>query len=843
VSSSCVAYRDVDGVKRFAQALDDDRVPVSFGERTASGRVKIRLADLVKVGPEGYIHGYICVRPPCGQYKEAVHSRSNGKILDGDGNRIGQQLKKEPGDAGYRIRYIVPGSTRDYVNISPQFATRDDAAKAVVIYHNIRVLRDSAYEWPDKRQILSAASSFQQGDYAAAEAKLEEVAQAEPRDARLSTHAHDLALAIHDAPKPVDSNAVKPATPVTPAASGTLMSNEAGKKAIQELKMSPSASTGSIGSYLAYAEDAVSDGDRDSAVTHLATAGGIAYRSGDIRFSGRVDDLIRQLKGEPPTRADFKSRLDTLYNNASYTRAEERIGAALAAVNNGDYAGAADRLDEAAMLSFGVDDLKTKEAAQKLAAQIRATPKPAVAAKFDFAPHIATFGKILADPRVSDDLNGLHVRNDLTNAIDSMNIGYGGGLKGMYGALNFAESDARHAHLDDIADQIRAATDKLKDEQDAFNAAKVTAMAPGWQKDLLSDPKYMVPKNGFQVVAKDRNDVPLSLHPTAEKEMVPQYFTSEKAVDDFIRDNSSAYRYDPYWKAHGRSKPTVKAKAASFSIRRVENGSVEGGMPLETRQPGEVTEYGGFGDGPSDVTASQPIRFAPYAKNKYVDMVNPNLSANKRAELAAEVRRQYKHQDSLIPSVVRNTTTTVTDAPQRGPNSATLADYQASADIPFHGDTRLTPDIFTAMKYGEAASVLRDGQRSGWWVPTDSRWSLADNVIAHEIGHGVAAKAFKGSVPQDDYFWRQFAEATGALYANMPYSDKMNSYRKDGINEWVKANAPALKKSISKYGTTNAAEMMAELWAEYSLSSSPRLPAKLYGDYVSRIIKQQEEGG
>jgi hypothetical protein len=62
----------------------DDFEPVSFAPKAVNGRIKIRLADLVKVGPEGYIHGYICVRPPCGEAVEAEFSSKTGEIRHDD---------------------------------------------------------------------------------------------------------------------------------------------------------------------------------------------------------------------------------------------------------------------------------------------------------------------------------------------------------------------------------------------------------------------------------------------------------------------------------------------------------------------------------------------------------------------------------------------------------------------------------------------------------------------------------------------------------------------------------------------------------------------------------------
>lgn len=116
-----------------------------FSTFSSGGKLKIRLADLVKVGPEGYIHGWICVRPPCGgKYSEARRESHGGKTIDPHGGIvIGRDLKKNAGDAGYRIRYVNPrnGSKTE---LAGQYTTRRDASKALVAYHNLVVLHRAA---------------------------------------------------------------------------------------------------------------------------------------------------------------------------------------------------------------------------------------------------------------------------------------------------------------------------------------------------------------------------------------------------------------------------------------------------------------------------------------------------------------------------------------------------------------------------------------------------------------------------------------------------------------------------------------------------------------------------
>src|SRR5277367_76604 len=52
--------------------------------------------ELEKVGKEGYIHGYICVRPPCGKYAQAV-TDWDAQTITADGKKIAD-LQERVGD-------------------------------------------------------------------------------------------------------------------------------------------------------------------------------------------------------------------------------------------------------------------------------------------------------------------------------------------------------------------------------------------------------------------------------------------------------------------------------------------------------------------------------------------------------------------------------------------------------------------------------------------------------------------------------------------------------------------------------------------------------------------------
>jgi hypothetical protein len=203
---------------------DDEWEPVSFAEKTASGKIKLQIADLAKVGPEGYIHGYICVRPPCGpKYKEAVRESHGGKTVNPvTGHVLGRDLKKEPGDAGYRIKYHAPGAKKGEI-LNGQYASRQDAAKAAALTHNIDLLKKETIDGTTYDRLVKARTALIDGDHHEASVWLAGAQNAAyaADDGDLASHIEELHHAINSSsmPNPVTQPEAAPdQVPVEPPA-------------------------------------------------------------------------------------------------------------------------------------------------------------------------------------------------------------------------------------------------------------------------------------------------------------------------------------------------------------------------------------------------------------------------------------------------------------------------------------------------------------------------------------------------------------------------------------------------------------------------------------------------
>jgi hypothetical protein len=182
-----------------------------FGDWTASGKLKVRVADLMKVGPEGYIHGYICVRPPCGTYKQSNFVVNKGIVMHGDdaSYRIGRMRKND--DGTYSMSHYAAADAKG-VKLNAKFASRKEAAESVSLYHNVSVMHDEAtakgYDGVAVK-LAQARDALAAGDYDAASAHLvsAELAANQAGDTSLATHAMDTRAAISTSAKPVNAPA------------------------------------------------------------------------------------------------------------------------------------------------------------------------------------------------------------------------------------------------------------------------------------------------------------------------------------------------------------------------------------------------------------------------------------------------------------------------------------------------------------------------------------------------------------------------------------------------------------------------------------------------------------
>jgi tetratricopeptide (TPR) repeat protein len=247
---------------------------------TGPVKVKVRLADAVKVGKEGYIHGFICVRPPCGKYSEAVHNTANGKVTH-EGAKIGQQLKKEAGDSGYSIRHH--GADGSKTTLKGQYQTRHDAAGAVALYHNTSALHDAA-NGVIKDHLGNAKAALANGDHEAALKHLDKAVSASHSagNINMAEHIKSTRVSLASHPHPVNA----------PKQHG--MPDYQGDKSIDRIHaaIGPLDSSSTTDGYAEDAHEALDNGDYEGAINHLGTAMDAANDDGDDELASHADRAI-----------------------------------------------------------------------------------------------------------------------------------------------------------------------------------------------------------------------------------------------------------------------------------------------------------------------------------------------------------------------------------------------------------------------------------------------------------------------------------------------------------------------------------------------------------------------
>jgi hypothetical protein len=175
---------------------------------------------LVKVGKEGYIHGFICVRPPCGPvYTEARFDSSKGSV-DHEGTRIGKMRKNPNGT--YSMTHYAADDTK--TKLTAEHPTRAAAALSIGAFHDVDAMHHDTADGPVKDALESARDSLATGDTGAATRSLRDAADAArvAGDTGLASHVDHVrsVLSGEDAvePKPITSAVPKkkPSLPQTP---------------------------------------------------------------------------------------------------------------------------------------------------------------------------------------------------------------------------------------------------------------------------------------------------------------------------------------------------------------------------------------------------------------------------------------------------------------------------------------------------------------------------------------------------------------------------------------------------------------------------------------------------
>lgn len=147
-----------------------------------------------------------------------------------------------------------------------------------------------------------------------------------------------------------------------------------------------------------------------------------------------------------------------------------------------------------------------------------------------------------------------------------------------------------------------------------------------------------------------------------------------------------------------------------------------------------------------------------------------------------------------------------------------------------------SPKISDAGTGGLASKDAARYRADGFWAKADSSHTMADTVIAHETGHTL----LPGAAAYNMELWTGLAKALGLSPPSQGWPSGNAKYKDFAdVDSWIKDNKSAVEAAVSRYGASNSAEMMAEMWSEYTMSSSPRPAAQMYGDYVMSVLGEK----
>jgi len=130
-----------------------------------------------------------------------------------------------------------------------------------------------------------------------------------------------------------------------------------------------------------------------------------------------------------------------------------------------------------------------------------------------------------------------------------------------------------------------------------------------------------------------------------------------------------------------------------------------------------------------------------------------------------------------------------------------------------------------------AAQVFEKEKRTNYISKCGQQFDSLDNLIAHEFGHHVhdrwlttaPAKVRKQAI-------KDICAALGI--APPLFFDDANLLR------WGETHKVGIANSVSRYGSTNILEMMAEIWAEYTLGDPPRAHVRDTGEVLQRLAEE-----
>lgn len=214
--------------------------------------------------------------------------------------------------------------------------------------------------------------------------------------------------------------------------------------------------------------------------------------------------------------------------------------------------------------------------------------------------------------------------------------------------------------------------------------------------------------------------------------------------------------------------------------------------------------------------ASRPAPPAAPAASARPAVARPPIRMN-TPEQQAIVETEFDRHAGLVPRVMGQL------GGIRSGTAAELAAVNPNAVafyVPGARQITMGSDPFSVA----AALTGRRCSSSGWWTRCPDHLAGGVQSLAHELGHHVDFAGLRGRDRRAGYagIWNTLADEIGAPRpSSVGAGATLEVY---GLDAWVQANKTLIANLISTYGSTDSAELLAEVWAEYSLNPAGARP-------------------
>lgn len=180
----------------------------------------------------------------------------------------------------------------------------------------------------------------------------------------------------------------------------------------------------------------------------------------------------------------------------------------------------------------------------------------------------------------------------------------------------------------------------------------------------------------------------------------------------------------------------------------------------------------------------------------------------------AQIRDALRQQSRVLPV---GTLESITDIGQGDMppdvGAGTLAYYDPGAQ-------RI--DLSITLNAADTQARYLQAETAGWF--SHATGTVLARALAHEIGHHVA-----NLIDQAGATTRLW----GRVYERAEFAAVDDERNEPG--RWVRHRKPQIRRLVSGYAATGPAELLAEVWAEYSTNDEPAEPVLTIGETMRQL--------